>query len=347
MTPVPDLRSIIKTLCALDGVSGTEDSVRSFIETGVSQYASTIRTDAMGNLIVFKKGLKAPEKTLMLCAHMDEVGLIVTGITDDGYLKFHEVGGIDRRVLIGKTVFIGDGKAFGVIGNKAIHLVKKDERDKIPPLDEMYIDIGAQTREEASKRVALGDTGAFDGGILEFGDGMLKAKALDDRVGCAVLMMLLETDLPVDCTFVFTVQEEAGTRGALGAAFGVRPDIALVVEGTTAADLPSVPASKKVCSVGKGVVIPFMDKATIYNRELYAMLTGLADKNGIPWQTKTTIAGGTDAGVIQRSRSGVMTAGIAAPLRNLHSPASVGTYSDFEAIYALAEAFLLEIGVKY
>ncbi|SHH61754.1 endoglucanase [Sporobacter termitidis DSM 10068] len=337
----------VKTLCALDGVSGTEDSVRAYIKSRVAALSADVRTDAMGNLIVFKKGRKTPSKSLMLCAHMDEVGIIVTGITEDGYLKFDFAGGIDRRVVIGKPVFIGAHKVFGVIGNKAYHLVKRDERDKIPSVEEMYIDIGAKGREEAAKLVSLGDTGAFDGSILEFGNGFIKAKALDDRVGCAALLELLETDLPVDCTFVFTVQEEAGTRGAFGASFSVRPDIALIVEGTTAADLPSVSSAKRVCSLGKGVVIPFMDRSTIYNRELYTLLTSLADKNSIPWQTKTYISGGTDAGAVQRSRAGVMTAGIAAPLRNLHSPSSVGCVSDFDAVYKLAEVFLKEIGERY
>jgi endoglucanase len=283
----------------------------------------------------------------MLCAHMDEVGVIVTGITDDGFLKFDCVGGIDRRVLIGKTVYIGDNGIFGVIGNKAVHLVKKEDRDKIPQLDDMYIDIGAKDKSEALKLVSLGDTGAFDPSVIEFGDGFIKAKALDDRAGCAVLLKLIESELPVDCTFAFTVQEEVGTRGAAIASFRVMPDIALIVENTTAADLPSVPSSKKVCSVGKGVVIPFMDKATIYNRELYNTLTALAEKNNIPWQTKSMVAGGTDAGAVQRSRVGVMTAGIAAPVRNLHSPSDVACVRDLEGMYRLAELFLKEIGDQY
>ena len=338
---------LIKTLCALDGVSGSEEAVQDALAARVGPFADSMRTDAMGNLIVFKKGKKTPSKSLMLCAHMDEVGVIVTGITEDGYLRLAAVGGIDRRVLIGKTVYLGPNRVFGVVGNKAVHLVKKDERDKIPPLDDMYIDIGARSREEAAGLVSLGDVGAFDGSVVEFGGGFVKAKALDDRFGCAILVRLLETELPVDCTFVFTVQEEAGTRGAFGAAFSVKPDIALIVEGTTAADLPSVPASKRVCGLGKGAVIPFMDNMTIYNRELYALLTALADRNGIPWQTKTYISGGTDAGAVQRSRAGVMTAGIAAPIRNLHSPSCVGAVSDFEAVYRLAEAFLGEIGAQY
>ncbi len=337
----------IKNLCVLNGVSGREDSVRDYIMKRISKHASEIKTDVMGNLIVFKKGKKTPSKTLMLAAHMDEVGIIVTGYTESGYLRFDCVGGIDHRVLMGKAVYIGDNRIFGVIGNKAVHLVKKDEREKIPSVDEMFIDIGVGSRGEAADLVPLGETGAFDPSVQEFGNGFIKAKALDDRFGCAVLIKLLESELPVDCTFVFTVMEEVGTRGAFGAAFGVAPDIALIVEATTAADLPSVVSSKKVCAAGKGAVIPFMDKATIYNRELYTLLTELADKNSIPWQTKTYISGGTDAGTVQRSRTGVMTAGIAAPVRNLHSPSCVACISDLDAVYRLTELFLDEIGSRY
>lgn len=337
----------IKSLCALNGVSGTEDSVRDYIKNRVATCADDIKTDVMGNLIVFKKGRKTPSKSVMLTAHMDEVGVIITGYTDDGYLKFDCVGGIDRRVLIGKTVYIGQDNIFGVIGNKAVHLVRKEDREKIPQLEEMSIDIGVKSREEAKKRVTLGDTGAFDPSFQAFGNGFVKAKALDDRFGCAVMIGLLESELPVDCTFVFAVQEEVGNRGALGAAFHVAPDIALIVETATTADLPSIPSSKKVTSVGKGVVIPFMDKSTIYNRELFGMLTALADAHGIPWQTKTMVAGGTDASAVQRSRAGVMTAAIAASVRNLHSQASVACLSDFEAVAKLAALFLQEIGEKY
>ena len=333
----------LKTLCALNGVSGDEGEVREYIMSRAKAHATELFSDAMGNLIAFKKGKKTPDKKIMLCAHMDEVGVIVTRITDEGFLKFACIGGIDRRVIIGKPVYIGKERVFGLIANRAIHLVKPEDREKAPQVDELYIDIGAKNREEAEKRVARGDTGAFDGQILEFGDGFVKAKAIDDRLGCAVLLHLLESDLPVDCWFAFTTQEEVGMRGAYGAAFKVAPDIALIVEGTTAADLPSVKGEKKVCCVGKGAVIPFMDGATIYDRDLYKMLTQLAEKNDIPWQTKTFISGGTDGAAVQRSRAGVKTAGIAAPIRNLHSPACVGKSSDFDHVLKLAGLFLEEM----
>ena len=333
----------LKTLCALDGVTGNEDKVREYIKAQVEPYADEIITDAMGNLIVFKKGKKDIGKTVMLAAHMDEGGSMVTHVTDDGYVKFAAAGGIDRRGLIGKEVFIGGDRVYGVIGNKAIHLVKPEERTKIPMVDDMNIDIGVNSEEDALKLVSLGDTGAFDNRVYEYGNGMLKAKAIDDRVGCAVMIDLIKNALPIDCWFAFTVQEEVGTRGAFGAAFRVKPDVCLVVEGTTAADLPSVQGVKKVCAPKKGVVIPFMDRGAIYDKNLHKFVTKLADDNGIKWQVKSMIAGGTDAQAIQRSRAGVRAAGIAAAIRNIHSPASTASIEDIKGLRALAQLFLENI----
>jgi endoglucanase len=337
----------LKELCALPGVSGDEEAVREYILDLIGDFADEVVTDVMGNVIVLKKGAKTPAKKVVLCAHMDEVGVIVTGITDDGYLRFAMAGAIDSRVVVGKTVTVGKQRVIGVIGCKAIHLLKEKDREKNMETDDMYIDIGAKNREAAEKLVSLGDTGAFSAEIRGFGDGFIKAKAIDDRFGCAVLIELIKSDLPVDCQFTFSVQEEVGMRGALTAAYRTAPDFALIIEGTAAADIPSVPENKKVCKVGKGVVIPFMDQGTIYNRELYSMLTGIADKNGIPWQTKNVVAGATDAAAFQRSRAGVKTAGIAAPVRNLHSPACVAKTSDLEEVYKLAGLFLEEIGAMY
>ena len=335
----------LKTLCGIPGVSGDEGGVRDYIIGRVSGCADEVVTDVMGNVIVFKKGAKpSPQGKLMLCAHMDEVGVVITHITDDGYLKFAMAGSVDSRVVVGKTVTVGAGRAFGVIGCKAFHLCKEEERGKAVKAEDMYIDIGVNSREEAEKLVTPGDTGAFDAEVRTFGDGFLRAKAIDDRFGCAVLLELIESDPPVDCTYAFTVQEEVGLRGAQAAAYRVAPDIALIIEGTTAADMPSVPDGKKVCRTGGGVVIPFMDGGAIYDRGLYKTLTGLADKNGITWQTKNVVAGGTDGSAVQRSRAGVKTAAIAAPIRNLHSPSCVGKLSDMEAALRLARLFLEEMG---
>ena len=330
----------LKTLCALSGVSSFEDEVRDYIRQRVTPYATDLRVDAMGNLIVLKKGARATGNKLMLCAHMDEVGLIIKSITEDGYLKFGCVGGIDRRVLLGKQVALGEQKVTGVIGLKAIHMTTAEERKKVPKLEEYYIDIGVKSREEAEKLVGIGDCGVFVSDVVEFGDGMLKAKAIDDRVGCAVLVKLLEEDLPMDCTFVFTVQEEVGTRGAFGSAFSVTPEIALVLEGTTAADHPALDESLQVCWPGKGPVLSWMDGGSIYDRGLFELLRDLADRNGLPWQMKHYLAGGTDASAIQRTKSGVRVAGISAAVRYLHAPSSVANISDMEHMLTLARLFV-------
>ena len=334
------IKDILKELCALPGVSGNEGAVRAWIENRVRPHAAEVTVDAMGNLLVFVKGQRAPKEKIMLAAHMDEVGIIVTGITEEGYLKFDFAGGVDRRVVIGKRVNVGDKAIPGVIALKAIHLQEEGERKKVPPTKSFHVDIGCRSRAEAEKLVSLGDTGAFDGHIAEFGSGFLRAKAIDDRVGCAVMLALIEEGVPVDCHFAFTVQEEVGCRGATAAAFRIRPEIGLVLEGTTAADLPSQQGSERVCAPGKGPVLPFMDGGSIYDRGLWRQLTALAEERGIPWQTKTWISGGTDASSIQKSGCGVRVAAISAAVRYIHSPSCVGNTEDFENMLRLARAYL-------
>ena len=330
----------LKALCALDGVSGDEDRVRDFIRRQAEPWAETVRTDALGNLIVHKRGRKPAGNKLLLCAHMDEVGLIVTRATEDGFLRFDFVGGVDRRVALGKPVVLGPNKIPGVIGMKAIHMLSAEERKKVPKTEALYLDIGAADKEEALSKVPLGTYGSFVGEPEELGDGLLKAKAIDDRVGCAILLELLKEDLPLDVTFAFTAQEEVGTRGAFGAAFSVTPEAALVLETTTAADLPGVEGARRVCAPGKGPVISYMDGGTIYDRSLFETLRRLAEERQIPWQVKEYIAGGNDARTIQRSKAGVRVAALSAAVRYLHAPASVGSLSDFEDMLKLTRAFL-------
>lgn len=334
---------LLKTLCSLDGVSGCEDNVRDFIRQQAIPYADSIRTDALGNLIVFKRGRKSTGSKLLLAAHMDEVGLIVTHIQDNGFLKFDFVGGVDRRVAIGKPVLIGPNKIPGIIGLKAIHLVSREERRKAPKTDSLYIDIGAKDKKDALEMVSLGDYGAFVSEPEEFGEGFFKAKAIDDRVGCAIMLKLLQEDLPLDVTFAFTAQEEVGTRGAFAAAFSVTPQVALVLETTTAADLPDVDSGKRVCAPGKGPVVSYMDGGTIYDRNLFETLRRLAEGCQIPWQTKEYIAGGNDARTIQRTKAGVRVAAMSAAVRYLHAPASVGSIADFDNMLKLTRLFLGEM----
>ena len=337
---------LLQELCACSGVSSFEDEVRACIRAHAQPYADEIRVDALGNLIVKKRGKKATGDKLVLCAHMDEVGLIVRHITEEGYLKFSAGGGIDRRVLIGKPVKVGEKGLPGVIGLKAYHLVSAEEEKVVPKLDDYYIDIGARSKAEAQALVSLGDCAVFESDWVEFGQGMVKAKALDDRAGCAVLLKLLEEELPMDCTFVFTAQEEVGTRGAFGAAFSVKPEIALVLETTTAADLPGMEGHQKVCVPGAGAVIPFMDKGSIADRGLFELLRSLAEEHQIPWQTKHWISGGNDAAAFQRAREGVRTATVSLAVRYLHAPASVAAKRDLDAILHLTRLFIGAIAAR-
>ena len=306
----------LKTLCSLSGVSSFEDEVRDHIRKRVEPYADSIRIDALGNLIVFKRGAKPTGNKLMLCAHMDEVGLIV------------------------KSVTVGEKRIPGVIGLKAIHLTTAEERKKVPKLTDFYIDIGAKNRDKALSRVEPGDCAVFASDAVEFGSGMLKAKAIDDRVGCAVMVKLLEEDLPMDCTFVFSVMEEVGCRGAFGAAFSVTPEIALLLEGTTSADVPTLTEDRQVCWPGKGPVLAWMDGGAIYDRALFERLRALAEENGLPWQMKHYVSGGTDGQAIQRTKAGVRVGGISAAVRYLHAPNSVCSISDVEQMLALARLFI-------
>lgn len=331
----------IKKLSLLDGVSGRENAVRDYIINEVSAYADSIETDPLGNLIVFKKGKNTPKNKVMLDAHMDEVGLMITYINSDGTLEFDRVGGIDKRVMLGKPVTVGENKIQGVIGVKATHMVPAAEKLTMPST--MYIDIGADSKEEAEKVVSLGDYVCFNSEFVEFGDGLIKGKALDDRAGCAILIDMIKSELPYDMYFNFAAGEEVGFGIAQTAFYKVQPDYAIVVETTTAADLADVPENKKVCSLGNGGVISFMDRRTIYPKELFDRAFELAEKHGIKAQVKSLVAGGNNAGVIHKTAGGIKTITVSLPCRYLHSPSCVLKKEDIEEsaklIRVLAEEF--------
>ena len=305
---------MIRELCTLPGISGRENAVRDYIIDKIEGYAE-YSVDPLGNLLVFKKGRKPANKKVMLDAHMDEVGLIITAITSEGYLHFTKVGGIDTRVILGRTVKVGEKAVNGVIGVKPVHLVDKGAEADIPKADDLYIDIGASSREEAAEYVSLGDSVWFAGDFVEFGEGFVKSKALDDRVGCAILIEMIS----------------------------IAPDYAVVVETTTAADISGVKDEKRVCLCGKGGTVSFMDRSTLYSRELFDRAFEIAEDKGIAIQPKTLVAGGNDAGAIHKSRGGVKVLTVSVPCRYLHSPGGVIKYSDAEEslklVKALAEDF--------
>ena len=330
---------LLKELCLINGISGNEDKVREYICTQIEGKCD-YQIDNLGNIIVFKKGNNKPKNKVMISAHMDEVGMIVTYINDDGTLKISPVGGIDPRVVFGRRVYIGDKSIVGVIGGKATHNLTADERKQAVKFEQMNVDIGCDSKELAEKLVSLGDAVYFDSEFLEFGDNKIKCKAIDDRAGCAIMIKMINSELEYDTWFTFVVQEEIGLRGSTVAAYTVAPDYAIVLESTTAADIPSAKDEKQVCKLGAGPVVSFMDRHTVYDKELYELAFKTASENDIPCQTKTMIAGGNDAGAIHLSRGGVRTAAISLPCRYLHSPSCVIDKEDYTNSYKLAKLLL-------
>ena len=327
---------LLERLCTASGISGDESSIRNIILSEIENYATEVKVDALGNLIVFKAGNQKSKLKLMISAHMDEVGFIVTHITDSGFLKFSTVGGIDEKVIPGKSVTVGKNKLPGVIGVNPIHLLKSDEKQAVIPIDDMYIDIGAKNKKDAEKYVMPGNSVCFDS-IFDINDKIVKAKALDDRVGCFILINLIKNDLLFDMYFTFVVQEEIGLKGATTAAFSVNPDCALVIEATTAGDTSCDENNSPVCKIGDGAVISFMDGHTVYDKEYYNLAFKLAKDNNIKVQSKEAVAGGNDAGAIHISRSGVRTLAVSLPCRYLHSATGLISLDDLDAVQNLTE----------
>ena len=338
--------NLLKDLCSLGGIGGWEDEGRAYIKACSAPYSSDMRVDSLGTLIVYKKGKKTAPNTLMLCAHMDEVGLIVRNITEDGYLKFECVGSIDHGILIGKKVRVGRKKLPGVIGVKAYHLGSEQEEKTPPKPESLYIDIGAKDKADAGQLVELGDPCVFDTPCELFGEGMFKAKAIDDRLNCALFLKLIQQELPMDVTFVFSVQEEVGVRGAYGPAFAEHPRYALVADCTTAADFPNVQPKNQVCKIGDGPVIPFMDGGAVVDRGLFERMRRVAIDNHIPWQTKHCASGATDSKAIQSVKSGVRVVVVSAPIRYLHAPSSVCCIDDFESMLKLVHCFIDDVAAE-
>lgn len=333
----------LSELTALPGVSGNENAVRAYIKKRIEPLCDRIEIDTMGNMVCFKKGTGNTGKTLMLCAHMDEVGLIVSRITEEGFLKFKGVGSIDPRVLISKRVFVGDEALPGVIGRKAIHLLTPEERKKAPKMQDLYIDFGAKNKKEAEKQVSVGDYIVFDSGYHEFGNRLVKSKALDDRVGCGALLELAKESCVWDVYFAFTVQEEIGLRGAQLCAKRVKPDLAVVLEGTTCSDIPGTDHNMVSTKLGSGAAISFLDGTTSFNRQLVAWIYELGRRKNIPVQYKETATGGNDAGSIHVSAGGILVASISVPARYIHSPSSVISLQDYEAVKSLTKALMQEV----
>lgn len=334
------MNNLLKQLTQANGVSSDEKEIRILLRDLVEDVVDEWQVDSLGNLIVTKKGTGQSDLRVLIDAHMDEVGLMITGFDRDGTCKFMTVGGIDARALLGKVVRIGPKKLTGVIGARPVHLLKSSQRNNVVKVDAMRIDIGAKTKDGATKKVKPGDTATFDTKYEEAGD-IAMGKAFDDRAGCAVLIELLRKDpYPFDLMAAFTVQEEVGLRGAQVVSYATQPDVALVLECTPAYDLPNDRDVSPNVSLGKGPSIYVMDARTIQDPRLVSHITRTATANDIPFQIRQPGGGGTNTAAIQRAAAGVPAATIATPARYIHSPVSMINLKDYENVISLADATL-------
>ncbi len=341
---------ILETLSQARGVSGNEGAVRDLILEAVQDLVDEHRVDALGNLICVKRPSQPSDRQkgplrVMLAAHMDEIGLIVTGINSDGTLGFAKVGGIDDRILPSKLVLVGEDAVPGVIGYPPIHLIPASERNKVPDMSKAVIDIGTTSETDAKKLVTPGDYVSFQAGYQQLDADDLctvKGKAFDDRAGCAALVEILRGDYAVELHAAFTAQEEVGLRGARVAAHSIAPDLAITLEGTICDDLPKDEDEDKspVTELGHGPAITFMDRSFIADRRLVDLLIRMAREHEIPYQFKQAVAGGTDSGAIHLAREGVPAVTVAIPARYIHAPVSLLSLNDFHHTVQLVRAAL-------
>jgi putative aminopeptidase FrvX len=339
---------LLKELSEACGVSGAEEEVRQVLVKALRGQVDDLRTDTLGNLFAHKRGSGDSGLKVMAAAHMDEVGLMIVDIDKSGLLAFRAVGGIDSRLLPGKAVVIGEKRVPGVVGSKPIHLLSEDERSRVVKIEQLTIDIGAGSKEEAGKLVNVGDRVTFAASFGFTGGregeattgGLVKGKAFDDRVGCAVLAELLRERYPFDLHAVFTVQEEIGMRGARVAAYDLEPDAAFVLEGTLCDELPKRKDLSPISRLGHGPVLTVMDRSLFVDQRLLRHLIETAEAEGIPYQIKQPAVGATDGGAIHRSQEGVPTAVVAVPCRYIHAPASLLDLADFANTVKLVKAAL-------
>ncbi|MFP3985580.1 MAG: M42 family metallopeptidase [Candidatus Bathyarchaeia archaeon] len=328
------------------GVTGREDEVRELMKTLLKPHVDEVRVDKLGNVIGTKKGKKNAPK-VMLAAHMDEIGLIVKNITKDGFLQFAKLGGIDDRILIAQRVLVHTqkGEKAGIVGSKPPHIMKDEEKKKVVEADSLFIDIGAENKEDAHKMgVKVGDVISFDTKFAKVTKDFVVGKAFDDRVGCCLLIEVMKQLKDVDCTVyaVGTVQEEVGLRGATVSAFNICPDVALAFDVTVAGDIPGVKEVEAPVKMKKGPVIGVMDAGLITHPKVLSLLVNAAEKTRVEYQLETGLAGATDAARIALTREGVPCGVLSIPTRYIHSPSSMLSLSAVEKAAKLAIAAIQE-----
>jgi putative aminopeptidase FrvX len=337
----------LETLSNACGVAGREAEVRDFMIKLLKPHVDEICVDKLENVIAVKKGKKTAPK-IMLAAHMDEVGLMVKTISKDGFLQFAKMGGIDDRILLAQKVIVYTEKGAlpGIVGSKPPHIQKEEERKKIVTYDELFLDVGAESREDAAKMgIKVGDVIGFDVKYTRIGKDTVIGKAFDDRVGCAVMIETLKLLAKTDCTIyaVGTVQEEVGLRGAATAAFGVDPDVGIALDVTIAGDVPGVREFDTTVKMGKGPTLTVSDSGLITHPKVLRLLLDSAEENKIAYQVEAGLLGSTDAARISLTRQGVPSGTISVPTRYIHSPVGMLNLKDAENSAKLAAAAIQKI----
>lgn len=342
-----DEKRLLASLSDAFGPPGGEDEVREILRREIEEYADETRVDKLGNIFFLHHGKDRYPK-VMLAAHMDEVAFIVTFIEETGFLRFHTLGGITSNIMPGQMILLRGKKddVKGIIGTKPPHIMKEEERKKLVPQEELFIDIGAGSIEEAEKQgIEIGTNGVFDTKFTELTGGYLRGKAFDDRMGCTVLAQVFKTlkNSPYNLVAVGTVQEEMGLRGARTAAWQVTPDYALALEGTFAADVPGSSPHTVSAKLRNGPVITFLDRTVITHPTVLKTLVNTAKDHSIPFQFKKVPMGGTDAGSIHLVKAGVPSGTVAVPCRYIHGPASIAHIEDLRNTIKLVTEFVRAI----
>jgi putative aminopeptidase FrvX len=327
------VKTLLQTLTETFGPSGHEDEVRKIVRREVESIADEIAVDTLGNLIARKRPRKATRDTkkIMIAAHMDEIGVIVSHVDENGFIRFSPIGGVFRRYVLGGRVRFLNGTQ-GMIGFDRL-----DNVNELPTLDKVYIDVGATNPKDCP--VKIGDVAAFDRQYSDLGNRLV-AKSMDNRVGVLVAVETLRAlkSTPHDLYFVFTTQEEVGVRGATTSAYGVAPDIGIALDVTPSGDTPN--ALRMEMALGKGPCIKIQDVGMIADTRIVQWMIRTAEKNKIPYQREVLLIGGTDARAIQLTRAGVPAGCISIPVRYVHSPSEMVDYSDVQNTVRLLTAVL-------
>ena len=334
----------LRALSLANGSSGDEGAVRGAILAELAKIPDCKAfVDGIGNILAEKRGANRPQNRVMFCARMDEAGFIVTNIDENGFIQFECIGKVDSRVVIGRRVLIGDCAVPALVGSKALHMLDKSEDGVLADTDKLYFDIGADSKEQAERRVHIGDRAVFEGSFLEFGDGFAMGKALEGRAGCAALLELLSAPAEYDFCACFAVRKEIEGAGCGPAAFTLAPDIAVVVDGASAGDIPAVSGDKRSCSLGKGVVTAFKDGRTLYDTTLCRRLSELCEANEIPIQVKRNLSEYSLGEDIHAAKGGVRTICAEYPVRYARSSGAVLKISDLEHEVKLLEILSMEL----